>query len=243
MKNNFLRGIDYAADGVCDFYKHRFLWKYVAFPWAVLLVLYASVFTWIIRYLQPSVAKWLSDAFTGGFWEFLAGPLEKVLVVLSWITAMIILALSSNLVFELTGSLFFPRMLREYEQRVLGIHSAPRKFMEIIRNFSDMIKLNMLIVICFLLLSLVLLFLPLIGFIVFIALMGYLYSILFMSEACFSRKCRLTDVKYIFMRKKGLMYGFGMFSFFLIQLPLLSIFLYPGFMLGGSKMFHSEIGK
>ena len=215
----------------------------MAFPWAVLTMIYVAVFTWIVRCLQPAVSAWLTSTFSGGFWESLAGPLGTVLVVLSWIMAMIILALSSNLIFEVSGALFFPGMIREYERRVLGISPVPREFMEIVRNFFDSFRLNVMIVICFLLLSLLLLFLPFIGIVIFIALMGYLYSILFMSEACFSRKYRLTDIKYIFMRKKGLMYGFGMFSFFLIQLPLLSLFFYPGFMLGGSRMFHSEIGR
>lgn len=241
MKSNFNCGIDYAVAGIGDFYRNPFLWKYVVVPWLVLSVLYISTFTAICRYLTPYISEKITQVLSGSIWASFSGTLGTILIVLVWIMTILFLALSSNCIFEITGALFFPRMIREYERKILGLDLPPLKPGEIIRNMFDSFGLSLTIIFCFILLSLLILVLPLIGFIIFIVLMGYLYSMMFMSEACFNRKCRLSDIKYIFIRKKGMMYGFGTFAFFLLQIPLLSLFLYPGFMLGGSRMFHTEI--
>ena len=241
MKNNFNSGVDYAVAGIKDFYRNPFLWKYVLFPWMVLSILYISSFTAILRYITPYISEKIPQALSGSIWASFSDTLGTILIVLAWVMTILVLALSSNCIFEITGSLFFPRMIREYERRVLGLDLPQLKFSESIRNMCDSFGLNLTIFFSFIFLSLPILVLPLIGFIIFVVVMGYLYCIVFMSEACFHRRCRLSDIKYIFARKKSLIYGFGTFAFFLLQIPLLSLFLYPGFMLGGSRMFHTEI--
>lgn len=240
MKNDFSRGVDYAWNGVREFYKYRFLWKYTAIPLTLLFGLYGFVFFCICRYVQPYISAKMVQFFEGGFWDFLIAPLSGTLIFLSWVAAIILLALASNCIYETLGGFFFPFMVKEYEKRVLKIEAEPQKTEDVFRSFAASCGLALKIIILFMLLSLIVLFVPVFGFFIFLWIMGYQYSILFMSEACFNRRLRLSDIKYSFMKKNGLMYGFGIFSFFMIQLPFLSLLLYPGFVIGGTKMFHDE---
>lgn len=240
MKNNFSRGIDYAIGGVKDFYKYPFLWKYTLFPFGILLAIYCNCFYYTCKYVQPYILQKLTAWLANGWFDFLLPIMEKIIIFTSWIFIFIMLSMLSNCIFESIGTLFFPFMIKEYEKRVLDIDSVKIPFTQTIRNILSSICFTCAIVFLYCCLSVILFFFPGVGFFIFLIIMGYNYSIIFMSEACFNSADKLSDIKYIFMNKKGLMYGFGCFSFFILQIPFCSLFFYPGFIIGGTKMFYEE---
>ena len=240
MKNNFSRGIDYALNGVKDFYKYPFLWKYTIFPFGTLLAIYSTCFYYTCKYLQPYILQKLTSWLANSWFEFLLPIMEKIVIFSSWMVIFIILSMLSNCIFESIGTLFFPFMIKEYEEKILKINSGKISFRQTIKNIISSIAFTFVIIFLYCILSILLIFFPIIGLPAFLIIMGYNYSIIFMSEACFNSFNKISDVKYIFMDKKWLMYGFGCFAFFILQLPFCSLFFYPGFMIGGTKMFYEE---
>ena len=243
MKNRFYRGAEYAFAGVRDFYKYKFLWKYAAVPLAVLFILYGSIFIYSYNCILPWIKRAMTS-FPDWFFFSIGGvSTEHFFIFMAWFYIAVFTAFVSNVVFEAVGSFFFPAMVRSYQQQVMKLEVEKLPKTEIFRNALDMLMLNCVIAVLFSALSLLSLVFPFGGILIFFVLAGYQYSMLFMSEACFNSHSRLSDIKYLFMKKKSLLYGFGFWTFSVIQLPLLSIFFYPGFVLGGTVMFCRETNE
>ncbi len=240
MRSDYFRGLDYAWGGVKDFYKHPFLWKYTAVPLALLVFVYTACFIFICKYVANDVAVKINQSLQETWFESMAGVLSNIVIAAVWVAAIAVLALLSNVIFETVGAFFFPAMVREYEKKVLKIDLAPLTAQEKIRNISAMAGFGLLLLILFIFLSCLILFIPFFGYFAYLIILGYQYSILFMSEACFNKHYRLSDIQYCFKDKRSMMYGFGIFSFFMVQIPFMSLFMYPGFVLGGTKMFYEE---
>ena len=238
MRNDYSRGLYYALQGVKDFYRNKFLWKYTIVPLSILLILHIAVWTgafiWLAPYLEENITqslpRWLLDLI----------PLNTAVTVLTCFCAVVILAVLSNCIYETVGAFFFPAMVRAYEERVLNITLPQLSLRSTMRNCLASCGLSCIIIMLLMLLSWMALLIPVIGMLFFLLIMGYQYSILFMSEACFSQDCRLSDMKYHFSTKTGVLHGFGMFAFFMVQIPFVSPLLYPGFLLGGTRMFNEE---
>ena len=238
MRNDYLRGLHYAHQGVNDFYRHRFLWKYTVVPLAIVLILHIVVWASAFIYLMPCAAQ--SAAAYLPEWLLSLFSVSTLALILACFCAVTVLAILSNCVYELAGSFFFPAMVRAYEERVLNITLPQLNLRSNMRNFLASCGLSCIIIMLLILLSWLALLIPVIGMLFFLLIMGYQYSILFMSEACFSQDCRLSDMKYHFSHKTGVLHGFGMFAFFMVQIPFVSPLLYPGFLLGGTRMFNEE---
>ena len=238
MRNDYLRGLHYAHQGVNDFYRHRFLWKYTFVPLAILLILHIAIWSSAFIYLMPYLAESAAEYLPA--WLLSLFSVSTLALILASFSAFMLLAILSNCVYELVGSFFFPAMVRVYEERVLNITLPQLSLRSTLRNCLASCALSCMIIALLLLLSWLALLIPVIGMLFFLLIMGYQYSILFMSEACFSQDCRLSDMKYLFSGKTGVMHGFGMFVFFMEQIPFISPLLYPGFLLGGTRMFNEE---
>lgn len=238
MRNDYSRGLYYALQGVKDFYRNKFLWKYTIVPLSILLILHIAVWTgafvWLAPYLEENIAKYLPR------WLLDLIPLNTTVTVLTCFCAVMLLAVLSNCIYETVGAFFFPAMVRAYEEQVLKITLPELSYRSTIQNCLAGCALSCQIIVLLLLLSTLALLVPIAGMLFFLLIMGYQYSMLFMSEACFSRDCRLSDMKHLFSGKTGVMHGFGMFVFFMVQIPFASALLYPGFVLGATRMFNEE---
>ena len=236
--SNFGAGINFVFTGIGEFFRHKVLWKYAAIPFVLTLVLYTALFYWGMYIFLPQIIASMENFFAGRWFEFLYNSC-RILTVGSFYLIFFALTLffAAN-IFEISGSWFFSRMVRCYERKVLGRKIEVLQWHREARNVFACIFFSTGTLLIYLLMIMIGFFLPGIGFIITIPIVGYRYATTYCSEAVFNQGYRLHDTGIIFDGKQGLLYGFGSMVFLLFLIPFVPIFLIPGFVIGGTLLYH-----
>lgn len=236
--NNFGTGINFVFAGIGEFFRHKVLWKYAAIPFVVTLVLYTALFYWGIYIFLPQIIQSMENFFTGRWFEFIYSTCRIVTTISFYLIFFALTLFFAANVFEVSGSLFFSRMVRCYEKNILGKKVEILPWHREVRNVLECILFSTGTLLIYLLLILIGFFLPGIGFVITIPIVGYRYATTYCSEAIFNRGYLLRDTGILFDGKRGLLYGFGSMVFLLFLIPFVPIFLIPGFVIGGTLLYH-----
>lgn len=231
-------GISFVWKGVGDFYTHSYLWKYVWIPLLIVLALYSGVFWYISAYAIPQLQQAISDKLSGSFFQFLESFAHWLVPFLVWGGFLAVAGFGSATLLELIGALFFPKMVREYERKELGIESPKLPLMTDLRNALHACIYSVGTCLILVALSILHFFWPIAGFFIMAFVIGYRYAVVYSSEAAFNRGFQIFQINYIFKKRRMMLYGFGFTTFICFQIPFVALFLAPGFVLGGTRMLH-----
>ena len=236
--SNFGAGINFVFTGIGEFFRHKVLWKYAAIPFVLTLVLYTALFYWGMYIFLPQIIASMENFFAGRWFEFLYNSC-RILTVGSFYLIFFALTLffAAN-IFEISGSWFFSRMVRHYQSRVLKENIVSLPWHREVRNVCDCVLFSTGTLTIYLLLVIISFFLPVIGQIIIVPLVGFRYAKTYCSEAIFNRGLLLRDINVVFNGRSGLLFGFGSMVFLLFLIPFVPIFLIPGFVIGGTLLYH-----
>ena len=232
------RGADYVFQGVREFYKYKQLWKYAIPSFVFTLIVNIAAVCFLLMKGVPFAQYYLAKVL--GFLPASAvDPVRMVFTVLIWLTFLISLSALSYTLFEFTGCFFFARMVACYEREILHSNNAP---LTLKIEFRDIVESGMYTVgtvILAVLLCVLGFFLPIIAEFVKAFAIGFRYAVSYASEAGFNRNIRLQNLPKLI--PSNVTASFGVTVYFLLLLPFISLFLIPGFFIGGTIMADREI--
>lgn len=235
---SFAQGVNYVFKGIGRFYSRPKLWLYALVPFIIVMTLYTLLFAWLFYDIMPWVTSYADNAqgFRGWFLTA-SGFLLKFITGIIFILAA---ALFASSLFEMTGAMFFAYMVRAFEKTEYPQtpHQYP-DFSQDILNTINCIIFSSLTAIIFILLSIIGIFIPLIPFLLSVVFIGYRYSISYCSESSFNRGRTIWN-SHNYFEDKGILYGFGSMVFLILMIPFISIFLIPGFVVGGAMMINEK---
>jgi uncharacterized protein involved in cysteine biosynthesis len=232
------RGADYVFQGVREFYKHKQLWKYAIPPFVITLIANIAAVCFLIMKGLPVAEHYLAYV-TSVIPPSVAEPVHAVFTILIWLTFLMSLSALSYTLFEFTGCFLFAAMVACYEQEILHSCNVPISTKNKIRDMVESVFYTIGTVILTALLSVLGFFLPLVTEFIKAFAIGYRYAVSYASEAGFNRNIRLPNMPKLI--PSSVTASFGVTVYFLLLLPFISLFLIPGFFIGGTIMADREI--
>ena len=232
------RGADYVFQGVREFYKHKQLWKYAIPSFVVTMIADIAAVCFLLMKGLPFAEQYLAKV-TSHFPLSVSEPVHLIFTILTWLTFLMVLSALSYTLFEFTGCCFFARMVARYEREILHSNNAPLTLKTEIRDIMESVLYTVGTVILAALLCVLGFFLPLITEFIKAFAIGYRYAVSYASEAGFNRNIRLQNLPKLIPSKVTA--SFGVTVYFLLLLPFISLFLIPGFFIGGTIMADREI--
>ena len=242
MFRDFRIGAGYVFSGIRDFYRDGGAWRYALMPFVIMLPVYALVF-WLALHLAGDAAAFLQEFF-GQLPRWLAwigGLLGALIRLLGFLVGCLVLGSSMSFFYQATGGLFFDALTGYYERRQFGI--APRRagFAANGKYAWDSLCFGLAAAGVFLLLLLIGILLPVAGQVLTGAVMGYFMGVSCMIPSGFNNGLSVAEVKKLAGERSAVTLGFGVTAYLLLMIPFAAVLLLPGFVLGGSRMFHLEI--
>ena len=232
------RGADYVFQGVREFYKHKQLWKYAIPSFVITLIADITAVCLLLMKGVPFAEQYLAKV-TGWLPASVAEPVHLIFTVLIWLTFLMLLSALSYTMFEFTGCFFFAWMVARYEREILHGNNAPLTWKTECRDMVESGLYTVGTVILAALLSVLGFFLPLITEFIKAFAIGFRYAVSYASEAGFNRNIRLQNLPKLI--PSNVTASFGVTVYFLLLLPFISLFLIPGFFIGGTIMADREI--
>ncbi len=229
-------GFLYAWEGIRTFYRNRMLWKYAVIPGLVMLAVYCLFYWSVAVCIYPYLMSFTD--FADGCWEWIRSVIRFFWQLMIWSLLILIPLFLTETLFECIGAPFFSFMVKKYETEILRIPVANLTVSENIRNTFSGIGYAVFTGLVFLFFFILSIFLPVGGFVLAAIFTGYHYTVLMMSESAFNKRCGIGDISGMFKGRKRLICEFGISSFFMLQIPIFSVFLFPGLLIGASKMFN-----
>lgn len=233
---NFLQGGKYALLGIRDFFRYPRLWLYALLPFVGVTVVCIAICRTIMVFLIKPSTSWLEEYVAGWAGNTVGQILTTFILILSTVFMFVISASVKNNLYEMLGAVFFAKMVRQYEHMAFNRPLDPG-----ISFFTDVWNMIACVWYAFVTLLLVLVFfglsffLPGLAQFLTVVIIGYRYGISYCSEAGFNRHLSLRKMQKTIKRKSRLvLYGFGITSFCMLLVPLISILLIPGLCLGGT---------
>ena len=239
--NDFGRGAMWAFRGIGEFFRHPRLWRFVVIPLIPVLAVYGWLFHMVRRAWLPQLLAATQNFFADSWFGFLCRSAEVLITVGVYLFFVIVTACFAGNLFEVLGSFFFSRMVRDYEIGVLECKIEKIPFAREVENLlacGVFSSITLLLCVVFFIAGF---FLPFIAQPVMILFVGYRYAVIYTSEAVFNAGHRLGDVAILYRGRRGLLYGFGAVAFLVFLVPLLPIFLIPGLVIGGTLMYHHRL--
>ena len=239
---DFLTGAGYVFRGCCSFYSDRSAWKYSLWPLVLLLVFYvlfyAGVYVFtgflvdramgICRRL-PEYLAWLEGCIRWGIW------------LGSTAVCFFLLAGTAIMVYELLGSLFFDGLTDHYERKTFHTEPAVIGWKENVRFMFSAVCFAVRTLVILMVLQVFNLFFPVIGPVLNVLIMGYFFGISGMMGSASRNGIRLKDLRCLARKRKAAVTGFGATAYVLLLFPLITIFLLPGLVIGGSELCCREL--
>lgn len=234
----FAKGCDYALRGIAAFYRTPKLWSYAALPLFVVLVFYTLIFYWLFFTLLPDITSFADNA--TGFWGWCLSFAGKIIYLISGLAYLVFAALFASTFFEMTGAIFFSFMVRAFEKKFYSSkeHCYPDFRQDCINTLSSILY-SLFTALLLFVLTVVGFFIPIIPLALSIIFGGYRYAIGYCTEPTFNKGRSVWNAADYFADKK-MLYGFGIIIFLLLMIPFVSIFLIPGFVIGGAIMINEE---
>ena len=177
----------------------------------------------------PPWLMWLGDGITWAL--YVSGGLLMLLIA----------AFTLGTLYELFGGIFFDLLVEHFEKKEYHHSPRPFRFGFALLAFYDTLLWAIRSLGCFLLCLLLCLLLPFGGQLILILAMGYHYGFSALLSANFYQGERRRELQQKAKGKHVLILGFGVLAYVLLMIPLASIFLLPGMILGGTMLYHEHI--
>ncbi len=235
----FRVGIRSLHAGVKVFYGTPRFWMYALLPMGIILLLYGAVMALLVFQAAPHLAALLPDPAAWGAWGGWAIHLFRALIY----ATLILAALVAGVVFlgtfyEALGSVFFDRLIARFEKERYGFEAPAIGWK---RNGVLMVQ-ALVFALATLLLSLLCLapalFIPVAGVLPAMVFVGYRLGFSCLFSSAFARGMGVRELRRLVKGRRAAVFGFGMTGYLYFMIPFAAVFLLPGFLLGGSMLFH-----
>lgn len=241
--NDFMQGVMWAFRGIGEFFCHPRLWRFVAVPLVPVLAVYGWLFYMVRSVWLPRLLAAAQNFFADSWFGFLYRSAEVLITVGIYLFFVILTACFAGNLFELLGSFFFSRMVRDFEINVLGCKVEKIPFSRGVENLMACGVFSSITLLLCCVFFFAGFFLPFVAQLAMILFVGYRYAVIYTSEAVFDAGHRLGDVAVLYRGRCGLLYGFGAVAFLIFLVPLLPLFLIPGLVIGGTLMYHHRLDR
>ena len=238
MFRDIWQGVKWVFRGVAEFYRHPRLWRFIAAPLVLVLVIYGWLFYATLMVWMPQMLTAVREFFADTWFEFLGSWVGFFIKLGCYLGLGVLTAFFAGNVFEVLGGFCFSRMVRDYEIRILHREVVDLPISVQMRNLAERGLFSLVTIILYAALFIAGFFVPWIVPPVMMVLIGYRYAVIYASEAVFYSGHRLDEIGILYRKRSGLLYGFGSMAFLIFLLPLLPIFLIPGLVIGGTLMYH-----
>lgn len=242
MFKDFFKGWSYIIRGCREFYGDAAAWKYALLPVGVMLLAYCLIF-WGVMYLAgfggDFVSRLMADLPQWLSW--LGSCASAVAYLFGAIVALLFLGMTVCTFYELFGGFFFDSLVEYHEHKKYGHCVKKRPFSTEVRYAIDSVRFGILTFVYFILFFMVSLFFTVVGQILLIGFTGYYMALSYMVCSANNMECTVNELRRAAVEKKWMVLGFGVGAYVMMLIPFALLFLLPGFVLGGSELFHDEI--
>ena len=242
MLNDFLKGIRYCTGGIQIFFRTPELWMYALIPLLIVLAFYllSLLLIWYGFGLAVKILEnWIRTFPSWISWSSaIIGFLVKTSILMLSIAAMLFTVSS---VYEIFSGPFFDRLIKRYYQIYYGKNCTDPDWKNTLLYLRESICYSLTTLLLLILLGLAASLLPVAGPFLWIAVASYRSAVTFILPSGFLCGYRIKSQLGKMKSKRMIVIGFGFTAYMiLICLPLVSIFLLPGILLGGAKLFAEE---
>ena len=239
---DFLRGAAYIAKGCREFYGDKKAWKYAAIPLSIIFLFYIFVFWAIIHFSGKGadfINAWLSGlpAWLSWFYSLVSG----LSYFLGIIIAVILLATTVCIFYEMFGGLFFDSLVEYYEQKKFAVIHHNISLTGNIRYCLESLFFGIHISFFSFFSFIIGFFFPIVGQLLFIAVMGYYTGISYMICSANNSGFSLARLRTVAKKKTEIILGFGITAYILFLIPFATLIIFPGIVLGGTNLFNEEL--
>ena len=239
--SDFSRGIGYVFKGIMGFWKRPRLWVYAIVPFICVKVLFAVVSYYVMNsHVKPLVERLTAMISSWGM-ETLAVVAGFIVHWMAVIAFFLFMASITSMLFEVFGGVFFTYMVRRYEHIVYERPlDPPVTWRQDLLNTISCIVFSVGTVILNIPILVMGFVFPGVAHALAACFIGYRYGISYCAEASFNKGWSIALLQQRFAGRKAVLYGFGMMVFLLLMIPYVSIFLIPGFVIGGTILVNEE---
>ena len=235
----FQKGLNCFFTGLTRFYSDRSLMKYAVFPFILMFgstLLFLILAVILASYQAAKLEQWLSALPSGFSWA--APVLSAGAIIAAAVITVTISILAASTLYEAFAGPFFDSLIKNYEKKYYGVilPDIPLKRSLFFLLQSIFYSINTL------LLSLVLLlpslFIPFLGPLFLCVIIGYRIGVTYMIPSGFLHNRSVKEQLVSARGKKACILGFGITVYLLFLLPMISLLLLPGVVLGGTELLH-----
>ena len=242
MLNHFQKGIRYCTGGIEIFFRTPELWKYAVIPSLIMLAVYMlSVLLiwhgsgWAVQYLEnriSSLPSWIS-------WSAeIIGFITRILIL---ILSIVLMLFTVSSVYELLAGPFFDRLIKLFYQKYHSKIYPDPDWMTSLRYLQDSLCCGITTLLWLIPSGLAALLIPVAGPALLFAAASYRLGITLILPSGFICGYRMNRQQQCLKYKRMTVAGFGTAAYcIMVFLPVLSLFLLPGIILGGAKLFADE---
>ena len=235
----FQKGLNCFFTGLTRFYSDRSLMKYAVFPFILMFgttLLFLILAVILASYQTAKLEQWLSALPSGLSWA--APVLSAGAIIAVAIITVIISILAASTLYEAFAGPFFDSLIKNYEKKYYGITlpDIPLKKSLLFLLQSVFYSINTLLLSLFLLLPSLLI--PFVGPLLLCLIIGYRIGVTYMIPSGFLHNKSVKEQLVSARGKKAYILGFGITVYLLFLLPVISLLLLPGVVLGGTELLH-----
>lgn len=235
----FFSGAVFAVKGIALFYKDTSLWKFTIGPWLALLAVYTGI-VWMIFHLAHKLTFFLTSRMND-YPEFLqkilAGSLTVVAILLA---AMIILTTLSTL-FEIFGSLFFDKLIEEFEKKYYGTEFPSIPVITQLGFTFQAAWFGVKTTVLFFIFLVISFFLPLAGQLLLVLIIGFRMAYALLFTPGFLRNRNISETRKNFSGRRMEVAGFGAAVYLIQLIPFSFPLTFPGILLGSVMLYNSPL--
>ncbi len=239
---HFLRGMRYVLTGIGDFYKRPYLWRFAVLPMTLVLGLYLAVFLLAVQWSNVFAEQLLLLFGNLPGWLMWLNSAVKPVIISCGVLLTIIFTLSTLCPFyEILGGVFFDVLVERFEKKEYGYDSPRRRMISEISFLWESFVFNSGTLGLFLFLFCVSFFFPVAGQFLLIAVPGYRFGLTYMLNVCSNHGIRIAELKQRAGKNFIVVSGFGVAIYILSLIPFALLFILPGVILGGTRLFNAEL--
>ena len=241
--HEFGSGFALVFTGIEAFFRQRRYWRHTVKPLGCLFLVYALA-TWLwlswslklAAYLENSIREWPKSL------HFLASAAGSAALVVAILLLAVLIFTTIGAVYEVLGGIFFDRMVICYAQDHYKLPSPNGSPAVSFRLWFDSLRCGLGTWLCYPVMLLALCFLPVIGNILWFVVFGWRYGVAFLlSPASGCRGVALPQLRRLFPGHRAKILGFGFAAYLLLLIPMASLLLLPGIVIGATHLFNDTL--
>ncbi len=232
MGKDLVRGAFFVFRGIKLFYQDSRAWKYALPPFLLMAAIYTAVGIGLFFLIGHISLNFLP--------EWCNGSLRGVMYFFAAMLAFFLLpAISAGTLYEICGGIFFDYLTGYWERQYFS-HSYQISWGETCRFAVSAAIFAIKTALLQLLLLILGFFMPVVAQIIAVWVMGRIMSVAIVSSTGLNHGIAFSEIDRISHRNNCLR-GFGITAYALSLIPLSIIFFLPGFIVGGTELYHAEV--